>query len=167
MLARLLADFRCDEGEPAVRARKEPYIAAAHTYGKDSSEKRPRSMFLNPISVLKASGKKFSGYWVIPRTVATLCPERHMSLQNGSKGRPTMTISTRVALGISAAALSLSLALAPVAFAQDKMSKDDGMKKDAMSKDDGMKKDAMKKDDAMSKDAMKKDDGTKKDETKK
>jgi pentapeptide MXKDX repeat protein len=40
-----------------------------------------------------------------------------------------MTISTRIALGVSAAALSLSLALAPAAFAQDKMSKDDGMKK--------------------------------------
>ena len=43
-----------------------------------------------------------------------------------------MTISTRLALGISAAALSLSLALAP-AFADD-MKKDDGMKKDSMSK---------------------------------
>ena len=50
-----------------------------------------------------------------------------------------MTISTRIALGISAAALSLSLVLAPAAFAQDKMGKDDGMKKDTMSKD-GMKK---------------------------
>jgi len=54
-----------------------------------------------------------------------------------------MTISTRVALGISAAALSLSMALAPVASAQDAMKKDDGMKKDTMSKDDGMKKDGM------------------------
>ena len=35
-----------------------------------------------------------------------------------------MTISTRFALGISAAALSLSLALAPAAFAQDAMKKD-------------------------------------------
>ena len=32
-----------------------------------------------------------------------------------------MTIRTRVALGISAAALSLGLAFAPAAFAQDKM----------------------------------------------
>ena len=39
-----------------------------------------------------------------------------------------MTISTRIALGVSAAALSLSLALAPAAFAQDSMKKDD-MKK--------------------------------------
>ena len=45
-----------------------------------------------------------------------------------------MTISTRIALGISAAAVSLSLALAPAAFAQDAMKKDDGMKKDSMSK---------------------------------
>ncbi len=35
-----------------------------------------------------------------------------------------MTISTRVALGISAAALSLSQALAPAAFAHDPMSQD-------------------------------------------
>ena len=35
-----------------------------------------------------------------------------------------MTISTRVALGMSAAALSLSLVLAPAAFAQDAMQLD-------------------------------------------
>ena len=35
-----------------------------------------------------------------------------------------MTISTSIALGISAVALSLSLALAPAAFAQDAMSRD-------------------------------------------
>jgi pentapeptide MXKDX repeat protein len=76
-----------------------------------------------------------------------------------------MTIRTRVALGVSAAVLSLGLALAPAAFAQDKMGdkmgKDDGMKKDTMSKDN-MKKDSMSKDsmskDSMSKDGMKKDD---------
>ena len=45
-----------------------------------------------------------------------------------------MTISTRFTFGISAAALSLGLALTPVAFAQDSMKKDDGMKKDGMSK---------------------------------
>ena len=78
-----------------------------------------------------------------------------------------MTISTRIALGVSAAALSLSLAIAPAAFAQDKMGKDEGMKKDSMAKDtmkkDTMSKDAMKKDDGMKKDdAMKKDDGMKK-----
>jgi pentapeptide MXKDX repeat protein len=44
-----------------------------------------------------------------------------------------MTIRTCIALGVSVAALSLSLALAPAAFAQDKMGKDDGMKKDTMS----------------------------------
>lgn len=72
-----------------------------------------------------------------------------------------MTISTRIALGISAAVLSLSLALAPAAFAQDKMGKDDGMKKDSMSKDSMKKDDGMKKD-TMAKDGMKKDDGMKK-----
>lgn len=77
-----------------------------------------------------------------------------------------MTIRTRIVLGVSAAALSLGLALSPAAFAQDKMGKDDGMKKDTMSKD-GMKKDTMSKDDGMkkdtmSKDGMKKDDGMKK-----
>jgi len=67
-----------------------------------------------------------------------------------------MTISTRIMLGISAAAISLSLALAPAAFAQDKMGKDDGMKKETMSK--SKKKGSMKKDDGMT-DGMKKDDG--------
>lgn len=66
-----------------------------------------------------------------------------------------MTINTRVAFGVFAAALSLNLTLAPAAFAEDTMKKGDGMmmKKDSMSKDDGMKKDEM------SKDSMKKDDG--------
>ena len=81
-----------------------------------------------------------------------------------SKGRLLMTIRTRIALGVSAAALSFGLAVSPAAFAQDKMGKDDGMmKKDTMSKD-SMKKDTMSKDDGMkkdhmSKDSMKKDDG--------
>ncbi|MBR0990152.1 pentapeptide MXKDX repeat protein [Bradyrhizobium japonicum] len=76
-----------------------------------------------------------------------------------------MIIRTRIVLGVSAAVLSLGLALAPAAFAQDKMGKDDGMmKKDTMSKDGMMKKDTMSKDDGMkkdhmSKDGMKKDDG--------
>ena len=76
-----------------------------------------------------------------------------------------MTIRTRIALGVSAAVLSLGLALSPAAFAQDKIGKDDGMmKKDTMSKDGMMKKDTMSKDDGMkkdhmSKDGMKKDDG--------
>ncbi|CUT12606.1 pentapeptide MXKDX repeat protein [Bradyrhizobium sp. 24] len=74
-----------------------------------------------------------------------------------------MTIRTRIALGVSAAILSLGLALSPAAFAQDKMGKDDGMmKKDTMSKD-GMKKDTMSKDDGMKKDTMSKD-GMKKDD---
>jgi pentapeptide MXKDX repeat protein len=78
-----------------------------------------------------------------------------------------MTTTTRISLGLSAALVSLGLAFAPAVFAQDKMGKDDGMKKesmskDAMKKDDGMmKKDGMKKD-GMMKDGMKKDDGMKK-----
>ena len=40
-----------------------------------------------------------------------------------------MTITTRFGLGLSAALVSFSLAVAPAAFAQDKMGKDDGMKK--------------------------------------
>ncbi len=63
-----------------------------------------------------------------------------------------MARTTRFALG-AAAILSLGLAFAPAAVAQDKMSKD-GMKKDTMSKD-GMKKDTMSKD-GMKKDEMKK-----------
>ena len=82
------------------------------------------------------------------------------------KGRPPLTNMTRIGLGLSAALVSLGLAFAPAVFAQDKMGKDDGMKKesmskDAMKKDDGMKKDAMKPD-GMMKDGMKKDDGMKK-----
>jgi pentapeptide MXKDX repeat protein len=56
-----------------------------------------------------------------------------------------MTISTRVALGISAAALSLGLALAPAAFADDPMQQDitfrDSVSKEATKKDDVTKKD--------------------------
>ena len=72
-----------------------------------------------------------------------------------------MNINTRIALAVSSAVVSLSLALAPAAFAQDKMGKEDGMKKDSMSKDTMKKDDGMKKD-TMSKDSMKKDDGMKK-----
>jgi pentapeptide MXKDX repeat protein len=78
------------------------------------------------------------------------------------KGPAAMTITTRLACGISAAAIALGLVLAPAAFAQDKMGKDGMMKKDSMSHDtmkkDTMSKDGMKKDDAMKKDSMKKDD---------
>ncbi|WP_407153886.1 pentapeptide MXKDX repeat protein [Bradyrhizobium sp. STM 3557] len=78
-----------------------------------------------------------------------------------------MTTRTSLILSLSAAAFALNLALAPVAFAEDKMGKDDAMKKETMSHDsmkkDTMGKDSMKKDDAMSKDGMmKKDDGMKK-----
>jgi pentapeptide MXKDX repeat protein len=79
-----------------------------------------------------------------------------------------MTMRTRVALGVSAAAVSLSLAFAPVAFAQDSMKKDDGMmKKDTMSKDSMKKGDSTMSKDTMSKDGMKKDDAMTKDTTKK
>jgi pentapeptide MXKDX repeat protein len=85
-----------------------------------------------------------------------------------SQTRTTTPMNTRsrIALGVSAALVSLSLALAP-SFAEDKMGKDamkkeDSMSKDAMKKDDGMmKKDGMMKNNAMS-DGMKKDDGMKK-----
>jgi len=75
-----------------------------------------------------------------------------------------MNTRSRIAIGVSAALVSLSLALAP-SFAEDKMGKD------AMKKEDSMSKDAMKKDDGMMKkdgkpnamsDGMKKDDGMKK-----
>ena len=60
-----------------------------------------------------------------------------------------------------ALASALAAAVSAPAFAQDKMGKDDGMKK-SMSKDH-MKKDTMSKDhmkkDGMSKDGMKKGDG--------
>jgi pentapeptide MXKDX repeat protein len=68
-----------------------------------------------------------------------------------------MTTTTRIGLGLSAALVSLGLAFAPAVFAQDKMGKDDGMKKESMSKD------AMKKDDGMMK---KEQDGMMKDGTK-
>jgi pentapeptide MXKDX repeat protein len=51
---------------------------------------------------------------------------------------------TRIALGISASALSLGLALAPVAFAQDSMKQDLDFKS-GVSRDDGVKKDTMPK----------------------
>jgi pentapeptide MXKDX repeat protein len=78
------------------------------------------------------------------------------------RDQSAMTITTRIAFGISAASIALGLVLSPAAFAEDKMGKDSMMKKDTMSKDtmkkDTMSKDGMKKDDAMKKDSMKKDD---------
>jgi pentapeptide MXKDX repeat protein len=50
-------------------------------------------------------------------------------------------MTKRIALVLTAAALSLGLALSPAAYAQQQ----DGMKKDTMSKD-GMAKDSMSKD---------------------
>jgi pentapeptide MXKDX repeat protein len=58
-----------------------------------------------------------------------------------------MTISTGIALGISAAALSLCLAFAPAAFAQDPMSRDLEFR-NSLSRYDGAKN------------PVKKDDGT-------
>ena len=58
-----------------------------------------------------------------------------------------MTISTRIALGVSATALSLGLSLIRAVFA---VKKDGGMKKNTMSKD------AIKKDDGVNKDTMSK-----------
>jgi pentapeptide MXKDX repeat protein len=102
-----------------------------------------------------------------PGSAVVLLNATEVAFQKWFKGQSLMINTTRIALGVSAAALSLGLALAPAAFAQDKMSKDDGMKKDTMmKKDDGMKKDAMSPN-AMNKDGMKKDGMVKKDEMKK
>jgi pentapeptide MXKDX repeat protein len=92
--------------------------------------------------------------------------ERRFQPTVSNKDDHLMNTRSRIALGVSAALVSLSLALAP-SFAEDKMGKDamkkeDSMSKDAMKKDDGMmKKDGMTKSNAMS-DGMKKDDGMKK-----
>jgi pentapeptide MXKDX repeat protein len=60
---------------------------------------------------------------------------------------------SRLMLPLTAATLSLGLALSPAAFAQGM--KKDKMEKSSMSKDKGMKKDKMAKD-KMSKDKMSK-----------
>ena len=64
-----------------------------------------------------------------------------------------MTNTSRISCLLSAIVVSSGFALAPAAFAQDKMTKDtmshDTMSKDAMKRDDAMSHDAMKKDDAM------------------
>jgi pentapeptide MXKDX repeat protein len=66
-----------------------------------------------------------------------------------------MTVSTQIALGISATVLSLSLALATAAFAGDPMTRDVEFR-NSLAKDSGMKNDAIKG-------AMRKNDGMKKD----
>ena len=63
-----------------------------------------------------------------------------------------MTVSTRIALGISAATLSFSLALATDAFAQDPMRQDLEFR-NSLSRYDGAKKETI------SRDPVKKDDG--------
>ena len=55
-----------------------------------------------------------------------------------------MPVSIRIVLGISAAALLLSLARAPAAFAQDPMAQDIDFK-NSMSRNDGVRKDAVSK----------------------
>ena len=69
-----------------------------------------------------------------------------------------MNVSTRIGLGISAAALWLSLAIAPAAFAQDPMSQDIGFR-NGLSRDSGVKRDTASRATA-SKDPARKDDGT-------
>ena len=71
-----------------------------------------------------------------------------------------MTVSTRIVLGISAAALWLNLVIAPAAFAQDPMSQDIDFR-NAMARGDGVKKDTMARDPVF-KGPVKKDDGIKK-----
>jgi pentapeptide MXKDX repeat protein len=73
-----------------------------------------------------------------------------------------MTTTTRIGLGLSAALVSLGLAFAPAAFAQDKMGKGDGMKKESMSKDGMKKENGMMKKEGMKHEGMKKEDGMKK-----
>jgi pentapeptide MXKDX repeat protein len=70
---------------------------------------------------------------------------------------------SRLLLPLTAATLSLGIALAPAALAQGM--KKDKMEKSSMSNDKGMKKDTMAKDKGMKKDTMSKDkmsDGMKK-----
>jgi len=66
-----------------------------------------------------------------------------------------MNVSTRIVPGNSSAALWLSLAIAPAAFAQDPMSQDIDFR-NGLSRDIGVKRDTV------SKDPAKKDDGTRK-----
>jgi pentapeptide MXKDX repeat protein len=113
------------------------------------------------------SGQELRGTAVTkPVAASSLGEAADVAFETNPKDHP-MTTTTRIGLGLSAALVSLGLAFTPAVFAQDKMGKDDGMKKesmskDAMKKDDGMmKKDGMKHD-GMMKDGMKKDDGMKK-----
>jgi hypothetical protein len=92
-----------------------------------------RKSILNPLPVTEQNFFQSLGNKGDPGIV--LHTAAYVALETSFKREdPPMTISPRIALGVSAAALSLSLALAPAAFAQDAMKKDDGMKKDTMSK---------------------------------
>jgi pentapeptide MXKDX repeat protein len=108
------------------------------------------------------AGGKYFGQAVTIGPMRPFRRQRHPPLSKQiRRDQFAMTISARLACGISAASIALSLLLGPAAFAEDKMGKDSMMKKDTMSKDtmkkDSMSKDSMKKD-TMSKDSMKKDD---------
>jgi pentapeptide MXKDX repeat protein len=72
-----------------------------------------------------------------------------------------MIISTRIAPGILAAAVSLSVALAPPAFAQDGMKQDLDFKS-GVSRDDGTRNDPTISKGTTSRYSLKKDEGTKK-----
>src|SRR3954468_10522365 len=162
---------------PALRPK--PDIAAAHTreqpFAEDSDNNtsnlgtRGALAAINlPASTIRDNGRTWglagnnTGCGIVVRGSGR-CRFR----KTNPKDDDPMTTTTRIGLGLSAALVSLGLAFAPAVFAQDKMGKDDGMKKesmskDAMKKDDGMmKKDGMKHD-GMMKDGMKKDDGMKK-----
>jgi pentapeptide MXKDX repeat protein len=100
---------------------------------------------------------------VTNRAFAANLPRAAIALPAVNPPQESPNMTKRIMLALSAATLALSLAAAPAAFAQDKMSKD-SMSKDTMSKDkmskDTMSKDKMHKDgmakDTMSKDGMKK-----------
>jgi pentapeptide MXKDX repeat protein len=186
MLAGLGPDFLSSDSSKFVqveagRAGKQPFCCAAHSVSEGRRQRSlttigptpiPAEILLSPQKCLSRVRYKAE----IGRTAGNKRPANRVGVEGGETSlQPTvsdkddhpMTYSSRIALGVSAALVSLSLTLAP-SFAEDKMSKGDGMKKedsmskDAMKKDDGMmKKDGMKKDNAMS-DGMKKDDGMKK-----
>jgi pentapeptide MXKDX repeat protein len=137
---------------------------AAHIYGKiRRNEDHPGSLCRQDCFKTHGGLKIYFGRAV---TIGPMRPfrwQRHPPLSKQiRRDQFAMTISARVACGISAASIALSLLLGPAACAEDKMGKDSMMKKDTMSKDsmkkDTMSKDSMKKDDAMKKDSMKKDD---------
>jgi pentapeptide MXKDX repeat protein len=109
---------------------------------------RPATCFFNPAGNNRDPG-------IVPTTGACAASENRFQ-----KGRSSMTVSTRIVLGISADALWLTLAIAPAAFAQDPMSQDIDFR-NGLSRDVGVRKDTMARA-TMSKDPEKKDDRIKK-----